>query len=117
MFASERQRARVCQALCRSVRLKGMWTDQGPSALAVNLLNRDGGPLSTGERIMFLAAWNVWSGEGSVNLGDVIHRLDNKNLRALGSLMIAVVRQPNGVDQWLLQMERESDPSNTVNSN
>jgi hypothetical protein len=54
MFANECQQARVCEALCRAVRLRGMWTDEGPSEVAVSLLKRNGGPLSAGERIMLL---------------------------------------------------------------
>jgi hypothetical protein len=112
MFANECQQARVCEALCRAVRLRGMWTDEGPSEVAVSLLKRNGGPLSAGERIMLLTAWNIWNGRGEVNLGDAVHRLDNDNLRALGSLMIAIATEPGGVNEWLKQMEtRTGTPS------
>jgi hypothetical protein len=104
MFANECQQARVCEALCRAVRLEGMWTDEGPTDVAVSLLKRNGGPLSSGERIMFLAAWNVWNGRGEVNLGDAVHRLDQGCLRALGSLLIALGTEPSGVSEWLQKM-------------
>jgi len=113
MFASETQQARVCEMICRAVRLDGMWTEQGPSRLAVSLLIRNGGPLSTGERIMFLCAWGIWNGRGTVNLGDVVHRLDNRNLALLGSLMVALAGVPDAVDRWLADQERAFSPTPT----
>ena len=51
MFRSDAQLARACRVLCEGVRLEGMWTEAGPSETAIALMEADGGPLSSGERI------------------------------------------------------------------
>jgi hypothetical protein len=105
VFESEAQRARVCRVLCERARLGGMWTGEGPTEEAVLLLQRDGGPLSSGERIVLLVAFAVWSGEGKVLLDDVVCRLDQRNLHAIGTLMAAVANGGCAIEQWILRME------------
>ena len=107
MFRSEAQLARVCQALCADVGLARLWTEDGPSDEAVELRDAGGGPLSSGERIMVLAAWDVWNSHGATNLGDVMHRLDGHRLATLGSLLLAVAGGMYAVDEWLRKRERE----------
>lgn len=106
MFSSDTQQARVCQALCSQVRLGGMWTATGPSAEAKQLLEADGGALSGGERIVLLAAWAVWNGDGAIPLGDVISRLDGRALRAVGALLMAIASGEGAIERWLLEYGR-----------
>lgn len=113
MFRSDEQLARACRALCAQVGLAGLWTIQGPTERAIELLSVGGGPLSSGERMVFLAAWGVWNGSGDAMVGDVVHRLDGRALSALGSLMVAVADGSSAIDEWLAAMatacsERES---------
>jgi hypothetical protein len=81
----------------------------GPTERAIALLESDGGPLSSGERIVLLSAWQIWSGEGKVTLGDVTYRLDGRNLRAIGTLLVAVAGGGAAIDVWLARVERELD--------
>lgn len=101
MFRDDRQRASVAQAVCAQAGLEVFWTEDGPTERAKELLRQDGGPMSTGERIMFLAAWALWNGRGKVLFTDVADRLDGPNLERLGSLLVALGRGVNAVDAWL----------------
>lgn len=76
-----------------------------PRKHAVELLEAGGGPLSSGERIVLLTAFSVWNGAGDAKIGNTVHRLDNKNLAAIGSLMVAVAGGMHAVDRWILDME------------
>jgi hypothetical protein len=112
MFENEKQRARVCRAILISARLDGwkeygkpggeLWTDEGPTELAIDLLDRDGGPLSTGERIMFLIAWSLWNGDGKLRFDDVAYRIDGNNLRCIGTLLLAINEGGAAIEDWLL---------------
>jgi hypothetical protein len=83
-----------------------MWTAEGPTELAIEMLERGGGPLSSGERIMLLAAWAFWNGAEQAKLADVVHRLDDKNLHAISTLMLALAHGAEYVDAWIEEMER-----------
>lgn len=107
MFRSDEQLARACRVLCDQVGLGGLWTPSGPTAHAVDLLEAGGGPLSSGERIVMMTAWAVWNSDGNARVADVIHRLDDRNLSAIGSLMIAVSHGGHAIDEWLAKMEGE----------
>ena len=112
MFRSDAQLAWVCRSLCDVVGLAGMWTPAGPTEEAIALLGSDGGPLSSGERIVLLSAWSVWNGDGKVTLGDIVHRLDGKNLRAIGTLLVAVASGAHTIDEWLAKMMGDEEPGN-----
>ena len=105
MFRSEAQRARACTALCERAGLFGMWTSSGPSDEATALFEAGGGPLSSGERVVLLAAWAFWNSAETVPLADVIYRLDEKNTCAIATLMIAVVQGGHAIDAWIVAME------------
>lgn len=100
MFRDDRQRAAVCRAVCEQAGLH-LWTDDGPTERGKALLPQEGGPMSTGERIMFLAAWALWNGHGTVLLADVVDRLDEPNIECLGSLLVALAHGSDAVDEWL----------------
>lgn len=107
MFRSEAQRARACRALCQKARLPWMWTETGPSEQAIEIMEANGGPLSSGERVVLLAAFAFWNGHAGVSFADVIERLDSPNLRAIASLMLALDGGGAEIDQWLAGVERE----------
>jgi len=106
VFRNDEQLARACRALCAQVGLGGLWTPDGPTERAIELMEADGGPLSSGERIMAMTSWAVWNSHDGARVADVIHRLDNRNLAALGSLMIAVSHGMPAIDDWITKMER-----------
>ena len=107
MFSSESQLSRVCRAFCARGRLTGLWTDEGPTTLARDLAERGGGPLSSGERLLLLVAWSVWSACSHVTVGEVLYNLDSTSLTMLGKLMIAA-GQGGGeaIDAWLAEAEK-----------
>jgi len=82
-----------------------MWTDGGPTETAIALMEANGGPLSSGERIVLLAAWAVWNGHDGARFADVVYRLDGRNLVALGTLLIAVASSGAAIDTWLEKMD------------
>lgn len=101
MFRDDEQLARGCRALLAQGRLQYLWARRGPTDEAKALLEQDGGPLSSGERILLLAAWAFWNGSGELRLADVIERLDARPSAALCSLILAMKQGAAAVDEWL----------------
>jgi hypothetical protein len=86
-----------------------LWSSQGPTDEAMALLETDGGPLSSGERMLLMIAWSIWNGRGHVTVADVLHRLDGTSLVMLGKLLVAAGRGGDSIDAWLA--ETEGSPS------
>jgi hypothetical protein len=105
MFHDDHQLARACRALLQTVGLQRLWTEHGPSDSAMELLEADGGPLSSGERVMLLAAFAFWNGSGGLTFVDVIERLDRERGEALGSLLMASYEGPTAIDEWVTEHE------------
>ena len=105
MFSSDEQFARVCRAICSRARLAELWTSEGPTAQASALLEHDGGPLSSGERMVLLVAWSIWNGSGHVTIGDVLHQLDSISLAMLGKLMLAAAQGSGAIEAWIVEAE------------
>jgi hypothetical protein len=58
--------------------------------------------VSPGERLMVLAAWDVWNGRGKLRWMEAIDRLDRENLSLLQSLTAAYATgTPAAFDRWL----------------
>ena len=91
MFRDDHQRARVCKALCNQLFVKGLFTEEGPTERAIDLLEEGGGTLSSGEQVLFRAAWDLWSSEGQLPFAGLL-RLDDPKLLALGSLLVALAQ-------------------------
>ena len=106
MFSSEAQLSRVCRAFCARARLSYLWTDEGPTTEARHLAECDGGFLSSGERLLLLVAWSLWSGCSHVTVGEVFFNLDSNSLTMLGKLMIAGAQGPEAIDAWLAEAEQ-----------
>jgi hypothetical protein len=87
------------------VRLGRLWTDDGPTREALDLLDSDGGPLSSGERIMLLAAFTFWNGRRSLSLAEILETLDVEPSEMVCALLVAVKRGPDAVDDWLVEYE------------
>src|SRR5258708_31652675 len=89
MLRDDQQLARACRALLATVRLERLWTEDGPTPEASELLEADGGPLSSGKRIVLLAAWTFWNGAGGLRLAEVLEQFDADPMDALCFLVMA----------------------------
>lgn len=103
MFRHDHQLARACRALLATVRLERLWTERGPTSEASELLEADGGYLSSGERVMLLATWAFWNGSGGLTLAEVLERLDGEPAEALCFLVMASKYGADAVDDWLAE--------------
>jgi hypothetical protein len=101
MFRNDHQLALACRALLAQARLERFWTSAGPTREALELLEADGGALSSGERVMLLGAFAIWNGSGDVRLAEIIDTLDVRWARPLCSLVISAKHGPDHVDSWL----------------
>jgi hypothetical protein len=73
--------------------------------LARDLAEHGGGPLSSGERLLLLVAWSLWSACNHVTVGEVFYNLDSRSLTMLGKLMIAAGRGAEAIEAWLAETE------------
>lgn len=106
MFRDDGQLARACHALLAMVGLGRLWTANGPTAEASELLEANGGPLSSGERVMLLAAWAFWNGSGGLALAEILQRLDSEPTEALCFLVMSSKYGADAVDDWLAENAR-----------
>lgn len=104
MFRNSRQSCEAIQALLESVNLDHLWTVDGPTQAAMGYRDANGGPLSSGERVLLLAAFDLWNGTGGLKFGEVPGPLDPRRARKLLSLLSAMTTGSDAVDRWL---ERE----------
>lgn len=100
MFTSDRQRSAACAALLTALRLDHLWTRHGPTDETLDLIEANGGYLSTGERVLLLAAADLWGCSGRLAFADVF-RLDPERLRMIGELLVAVAGGGRAIDQWI----------------
>lgn len=105
-WRSDDQRAAVARALLGLVRLERLWTSSGPTDEALELLAAGGGPLSGGQALMLRVAFDAWNGEGGAPLGEILGRLDNRNLAAVGELVMALAMGGGEIDDWILKWDR-----------
>ena len=104
MFATETHRSDVCRTLLSQLRLAKLWTTDGPSPECLRLAKANGGHLSTGERIMFGVAWDLWTnGEFKISFFELVQSLDQERLRCIAELMLAMKCDDGGraVGNWL----------------
>ncbi|HEY2510179.1 MAG TPA: hypothetical protein VGI39_04965 [Polyangiaceae bacterium] len=102
MFESERQRLAVCATLLHPFGLveRGYWSrEAGPLAPTWDLVEGRGCALSSGEQIVLRVAVDLYNGRGLVKVADVAGRLDEPNLRRIGSLFVAMA--DGRVEEWL----------------
>lgn len=100
MFRDDKQKAKVCCVLNAFIATK-LWTDAGPTPVAISLAERDGGGMSSGEKIMFLLAWHIWTHEPvSLQFADIF-RLSPERQKLIGSFIIASSSGSDALDEWI----------------
>lgn len=109
MWRNDAQACRAIRVLLGTLfdqkRVNLWWRDDGPTKTAVKLYERKGGSLSHGESILFMAAFDLWNGEGGVRLSDVLHVLDTRRTEALCSLIVAHHRGSLAIEGWLREYD------------
>jgi hypothetical protein len=103
MFRDDRQTSDAVRVLLRSVGLERLWTDAGPTEEALKLRDQRGGPMSHGEALVLLAAFDFWNGQGKVQLSDLLAVLDGERTRLIATLMIAASEGASAVDRWIAE--------------
>ena len=106
MFRNDRQACEALQMLLGTVRLEHLWTKDGPTRAALRYRDANGGPLSSGERIILLAAFDLWNQSGGLKLAEVPGSLDTGRARTLLSLLSAITNGSDAVEQWLTNQRR-----------
>lgn len=95
MWSSELARSNaIRRMLAGTPGVARLWGEGGPAEEAVLLLEQDGGYLSSGERVLLKAAFDLWSGRGGCRLADLLDTLDEKRLRAVA---LALLQRDGGV--------------------
>jgi hypothetical protein len=89
MLRDDQQLARACRALLATVRLEHLWTEDGPTPQASELLEADGGRLSSGKRTVLLAAWTFWNGACGLRLVEVLDQFEGDPMETLRRLVTA----------------------------
>jgi hypothetical protein len=100
MFTSEQQRSEVCRTLLEAVYRGDLWDHTGPTDAALDLLEADGGPLSSGERVMLKIAFDVWNGGGNATMSGAFYTLDQSRRTVVADLMLAL-DDGRQIDDWL----------------
>jgi len=98
-WSTEQQRSDAARALLRSIGHGDLWTDRGPTGEACQLLEEDGGYLSSGGRVILRFAFDCWNGQGRIPADELLYSLDPRRLRLVGTLMVALAE--GTVDRWL----------------
>jgi hypothetical protein len=78
-----------------------MWMASGPTPQALAFVRAGGGPLAGGERILLLAAFELWNGRGGISLAEVVEQLELKPAERLCSLVLAIKRGAKAIDDWI----------------
>lgn len=110
VFATDQDRLRVLRILVTRAELPNLWTPEGPTALASELLAMNGGTMSSAQRALFLFAWVVWKNPldpTKLKASDLLGTLDGDQLHLVGTLLIALSEGPEALKTWLAQHEHE----------
>lgn len=100
-FATDAQMNEALHVLLARVRLQRLWTSQGPTDEACDLLQARGGPLSSGERVMLLAAFDIYNGFGALPFERLVNTLGAEHLRAVCGLVVARAEGGPAVEAWI----------------
>jgi hypothetical protein len=100
MIRTDAQTCRALRVLLARVDLGDLWNNEGPTERAVELMESRGASLSEVQRTVFLVAWAIWSGVGSLPFAQVL-RLEPAHVEAVCSLLVALTRDGATVESWI----------------
>lgn len=89
MWASEQARNNAIRAMLARSSTSKLWTAEGPTKEAHELLRVDGGYLSSGERVLLKAAFDLWNGQGHCRVDELLSTLDEEHLAAVARAIMA----------------------------
>ena len=90
MWLSEKARNdAIREMLAGTPGVARLWGAEGPTHKACELLRADGGYLSSGERLLLKAAFDLWNGQGHCRVDELLDTLDEKRLRAVAEALVA----------------------------
>jgi hypothetical protein len=99
IFKNEAQRSEVVRVMLASLHLDFLWVDGRPTEEACGLMEEGGGYLSSGERALLFAAWDVWNGEAHLPFDRLLYGLDPQRMLMMGTFLVAFAT--GTIDQWL----------------
>lgn len=106
MFANDRQVSLVCMTLLERAGMHGWWAEDGPTGKA---FSQERARISDGECVMLDVALGIWNSHEhtQARLVDIAYVLDDNNLEAVGSLLVAMSRGSfDDINLWLEQHPR-----------
>lgn len=107
MWRSEQARNEaILKMLSTTPGVLRVWSNRGPSDEAVRLLDADGGYLSSGERLLLKAAFDLWNGRGHCRVDELLDALDEKRLRAVAEALMA--RDAPMADAMIAEREKSN---------
>lgn len=99
-WPDDRVLSRGLHALLSLAHLGHLWTEDGPTDGAWSFYQKNGGPLSRGERTLLLAAFAIWNSKNrKASFAEVV-QLDTR-LEALLSFTLACGNGNEGVEAWI----------------
>ena len=109
MFASRAQLHTAIWKLLKHVNGARFWAVDGPTdeaVLAIDAIteNKTERPyLSSGQEVLLRAAFDIFNGRGNATIYSALRVLDDRNQRALWSLLLAMVDGPEAIQRWIDQ--------------
>jgi hypothetical protein len=102
IFRDDFQRGRVCAVILGKTDLQELWTENGPTDHARRLLAQGVKGYSAEKRTLFLLAWEFWRTKTELKFHD-LRFLSPKRLHLVGSLLMAMAKGPDSIDDWLAE--------------
>jgi hypothetical protein len=110
VFRDSDQQHGVCRALVALAGKPHLWDVtsrdsylRGPTEALWHIVERRPGAkyASSGAELLVRIALDVWNGQGGTQLGRALNVLDNRHLRAVGELLVAIATDPSAIDRWI----------------
>jgi hypothetical protein len=108
MWNTETERAQAILLLLRAGQLGHLWTTNGPTDGAVELLEGGRRALSRSQAVLLRVAFDLWNGCGKAHFADVVELLDGQMLRNVLTLCLAVSAGGSAIPSWMASFHAEA---------